>query len=201
MCAHVHSHVPTPLVLCAAPSRRTQDNATFLRGEQILNDIFNIEWSFGVGLAKQGELGRVAENLKRVLGRSERIRLLTGTSGHTFTFIIRQRDRPTVVLLLLLLRRRRRQRGVAGRQAGGLLLFVARGYGNDLDDCWRFSCCADHFCYFWFCAQPPSVVVVPRARTRTRTQASRWTSCATQRGVRTRRSRCALRNWRATRWT
>jgi hypothetical protein len=53
-------------------------NATFLRGEKILQNIFSIDWSFGVGWALAGHMDRVAANIKRVAGRGERHRLLTG---------------------------------------------------------------------------------------------------------------------------
>ena len=55
-----------------------QDNATFLRGEKILKDIFYIQWNFGVKWALGGEIEKVAANLKQVAGRDERQRLLTG---------------------------------------------------------------------------------------------------------------------------
>ena len=35
-------------------------NATFLRGEKIVRDIFSIEWSFGVGWAQAGEFDKVS---------------------------------------------------------------------------------------------------------------------------------------------
>lgn len=63
------------------PHRRfgsLQANETFLRGEEILRNVFSIEWSFGVGWALAGEIEKVAANVKRMQGRDERHRRLTG---------------------------------------------------------------------------------------------------------------------------